>query len=199
LANAYTTLQSAGSFAEAITLVKMTNARGVVLEEHQAAQEPAISPAVSYLITSLMRSVVEEGTATAVRDLNRPAVGKTGTTNRSNDAWFSGYTTDYVATAWVGFDAPAPLGPGETGGRAAVPIWLNFMRAAHEDKPSREFDVPPGVTLSRIDPSTGLLAGRAVPGRVEPFLDGTAPTRETTAPGAVRPDEFLLEDGRRNR
>jgi penicillin-binding protein 1A len=199
IANAYTTLQTGGLYAEPITLVKVTDLHGTVLEEHHAAPEPALSPAVSYLITSLMRSVVEQGTAMAVRELNRPAAGKTGTASEYRDAWFSGYTTDYVTSAWVGFDNHDPLGPAETGGRAALPLWLTFMKAAEEDRPVRDFDAPTGVTLARVDPSTGLLAGRSMPGRIEPFLDGTAPTAEAPAPGTVRPEDFLLQDGRRGR
>ncbi|MBK7863000.1 MAG: transglycosylase domain-containing protein [Archangiaceae bacterium] len=199
IANAYTTLQTGGLYADAVTLVKVTDARGTVLEEHHAAPEPAISPAVSFLITSLMRSVVEQGTATAVKELKRPAAGKTGTASEYRDAWFSGYTTDYVASAWVGFDDHEPLGPAETGGRAALPLWLEFMQAAHEGKPVRDFEAPAGVTLARVDPSTGLLAGRSMPGRVEPFLDGTAPTAEAPAPGTVRAEDFMLQDGKRGR
>jgi penicillin-binding protein 1A len=138
-----------------------------------------------------MRSVVEEGTAVAVLQLNRPAAGKTGTAQEFRDAWFSGYTTDYVATAWVGYDDHEPVGPGETGGKAALPIWLDFMRAAHQGKPPRDFPVPEGVTAVRIDPRTGKLAGREVPGRTEYFLAGTEPTEETKA---VDPNDFLLHD-----
>lgn len=196
-ANAYATVHSLGKYSEPITLIKVSDINGTVIEEHHAAFEQVLPPAVMYLTTSMMRSVVEEGTATAVRELNRPAAGKTGTTQEHRDAWFSGYTVDYVATAWAGFDAPAPLGPGETGGKAALPIWLEFMRQAHRDLPVRDFEVPPGISLVRIDPVTGLLAGKAVPGRMEPFLDGTAPRNEAPAPGQIDPNDFLLHDGRR--
>ncbi|MBL8956993.1 MAG: transglycosylase domain-containing protein [Myxococcaceae bacterium] len=199
IANAYTTLQSGGMFSDAVTLVKVVDSKGTVLEEHHAVPEQAVSPAVAYLITSLMRSVVEQGTAMAVRELNRPAAGKTGTASEYRDAWFSGYTMDYVASAWVGFDDHSQLGHGETGGRAALPLWLGFMKAAHDGRPVRDFEPPPGITLSRVDPATGLLAGRAMPGRVEPFLEGTAPTAEAPATGAVRAEDFLLQDGRRGR
>jgi penicillin-binding protein 1A len=198
LANAYTTLQSLGRYGEPITLIRVTDQRGTVLEEHQSVLEERMQPAVAFLTTSLMRSVVEEGTAMAVRDLGRPAAGKTGTASEYRDAWFAGYTTDLVATAWVGFDDHASLGGSETGtgGRAALPIWLGYMKAAHEDRPVRDFEPPPGVQMVRIDPATGLLAGRSVPGRLEAFLEGTAPTVEAPPPGTVDPSKFLLEDGR---
>ncbi|MFP2912291.1 penicillin-binding protein 1A, partial [Pyxidicoccus sp. 3LFB2] len=171
--NAYATLQANGRYAEPLMLLRVRDAKGKVLEDHQPAFEETLPPPVAFLATSLMRSVVEEGTAKAVRELNRPAAGKTGTTQESKDTWFSGYTADWVASAWVGFDDNSPLGGSETGGRAALPIWLKFMRVAHEGLPSREFEVPPGVVQVRIDPASGLLAGASVPGRLEPFLDGT--------------------------
>ncbi|MBJ6761874.1 PBP1A family penicillin-binding protein [Myxococcaceae bacterium JPH2] len=194
-ANAYATLQANGRYAEPLMLLRVRDARGTVVEEHQPAFEETLPPAVAYLTTSLMRSVVEEGSARAVRDLNRPAAGKTGTTNDAKDTWFSGYTTDWVASAWVGFDDNTPLGGAETGGRAALPIWLSFMRVAHEGLPARDFEVPPGITQVRIDPATGLLAGNSVPGRLEPFLEGTQPTAEAPPPGQVTPDNFFMEDG----
>lgn len=191
IANAYTTLQTNGMLAEPVMLVRVADATGKVLEERHAAPEQVISPAVAFLATSLMRSVVEEGTAVAVLELNRPAAGKTGTAQEFRDAWFSGYTADYVASAWVGFDDHEPIGPGETGGKAALPVWLGFMRVAHQGLPPREFVVPEGVKQVRIDPRTGKLAGGSVPGRAEWFLDGTEPTEETRA---VDPNDFLLHD-----
>jgi penicillin-binding protein 1A len=184
-ANAYATIHSLGKYAEPIMLVRVTDGSGKILEEHQAAFEERIPAPIAALTTSLMRSVVEQGTATAVRELNRPAAGKTGTASEYRDAWFSGYTADYVATAWVGFDNHDPLGPSETGGKAALPIWLSAMRVIHEGLPPREFEIPEGVVTVRIDPNTGLLAGTRVPGREEMFLSGTEPTVETTGGEAV--------------
>jgi len=195
--NAYATLQANGRYAEPLLVLSVRDTKGTVLEEHATAFEETLPPAVAYLTTTLMRSVVEEGTATAVRELNRPAAGKTGTTNESKDTWFSGYTMDWVASAWVGFDDNTPLGSTETGGRAALPIWLDFMRVAHQGLPVREFEVPPGVVQVRIDPATGLLAGNSMPGRLETFLEGTAPTAEAPPVGQVDTSTFFLEDGNR--
>ena len=194
IANAYSTFAAAGRYADPVLLLRVTAADGRVLEEHEAAFQDATSPAVAFLITSLMRSVVEEGTAAGVRELNRPAAGKTGTTNEYRDAWFDGYTPDVVASAWVGFDDHAPLGPGESGAKAALPIWLRFMKGALDGKPARDFEVPPGVELVRVDPATGLLAGGHLPGRQEAFLEGTAPTSESPRPEEASPDRFLMED-----
>lgn len=194
--NAYATLQAGGRYAEPLLVLRVRDTSGKVLEEHAPAFEETLPPAVAYLTTSLMRSVVEEGSATAVRELNRPAAGKTGTTNEAKDTWFSGYTMDWVASAWVGFDDNLPLGNSETGGRAALPIWLDFMRVAHQGLPVRDFEVPPGIVQVRIDPETGLLAGNSRPGRLEPFLEGTAPTAEAPPVGQVDTSTFFLEDGK---
>lgn len=195
IVNAYTTLQANGQYAEPVMLVRVADTRGKVLEERHAAAEPAVDPAVAFLTTSLMRSVVEDGTAMAVLELNRPAAGKTGTAQEFRDAWFTGYTADYVASAWVGFDDHQPIGPGETGAKAALPLWLGFMRTAHKGLPAREFPVPSGLKQVRIDPRTGKLAGTHVPGRAEWFLEGTEPTEESRP---VDPDDFLTHDqGRR--
>jgi penicillin-binding protein 1A len=196
-ANAYATLQANGRYAEPLMLLKVTDTTGKVVEEHQPAYEETLPPAVAYLTTSLMRSVVEEGTARAVTELNRPAAGKTGTTNESRDTWFSGYTADFVASAWVGFDDHSPLGSAETGGRAPLPVWLEFMRGAEQGLPVRDFDMPPGVVQVRIDPATGLLAGNSVPGRLESFLEGSQPTAEAPPPGHVSESDFFLQEGSR--
>ncbi|WP_373691643.1 penicillin-binding protein 1A [Hyalangium versicolor] len=195
--NAYATLQSLGRYAEPLLLLRVQTAQGKVLEEHTPAFEETLPPAVAYLAVTMMRAVVEEGTATAVKELNRPAAGKTGTTNESKDTWFSGFTMDWVASAWVGFDDATPLGSSETGGRAALPIWLDFMRVAHQGLPVRDFEVPPGIVQVRIDPATGLLAGNSMPGRLEPFLEGTQPTAEAPPVGTVDTSNFFLDDGKR--
>lgn len=196
LANAYATLQSLGRRAEPLMILEVKDLKGKVLEAHAPAFEETIEPSVAFLTTSLMRSVVEEGTATAVKELNRPAAGKTGTANEYRDAWFAGFTADYVAAAWVGYDDHRSIGYGEAGGRAALPMWLSFMKVAHEELPEREFEVPPGVSFVRIDPVSGRLAGAALPGRLEPFLEGTEPTIEAAPPDHVRPEDFFLEDRR---
>jgi penicillin-binding protein 1A len=194
IANAYATFARAGQYADPLLLVRVSTPTGTVLEDHQAAFVDGTSPAVAYLITSLMRSVVEEGTAAAVRELNRPAAGKTGTTNEYRDAWFDGYTPTLVASSWVGFDDHSSLGPGESGAKAALPIWMRFMKGALAGTATSDFEVPPGVVLVRVDPSTGLLAGPRLPGRQEAFLEGTAPLSEAPSPGEASPDRFLMED-----
>lgn len=164
-----------------IPLVGRTGARVVSEEE-------------AYVVTSMLGSVIEYGTGTAALALRRPAAGKTGTSNEARDAWFAGYTPDLAAVAWVGFDDARPLGGKEYGGRAALPIWLSFMKRAHEGRPVREFAVPPGIVTAVVDPATGLLAFEGQGGaREEVFIEGTAPTGTALPPGEVPLDAFLLE------
>ena len=201
IANAYATIHSQGQSAEPIIIRKVSRRKEggaeQVLMAREAAFEQTISPAIAYLTTSLMRSVVEEGTAVAVLELKRPAAGKTGTAQEYRDAWFSGFTQSYVASAWVGFDDHSPIGSLETGGRAALPIWLDFMKVAHQGVPESDFPVPAGVVQVKIDPVSGKLAGSSVPGRVEWFLEGTQPTEEAPRPGTVDPNDFMLLDNQK--
>jgi penicillin-binding protein 1A len=195
LTNAYATLASNGRHAEALLVLRVTDAAGKVLEEHHAVPEETIPPAVAYVTTSLMRSVVEGGTGVRARELARPVAAKTGTASGHRDTWFAGYTPDLVTTAWVGFDDHAPLGSAETGGHAALPIWLAFMKGALEGRPKLEFPVPAGVESVRIDPMSGLRARDDAPGRAEVFVEGTAPTEVAPRPGEANKDELFLEDG----
>lgn len=133
----------------------------------------------AWLMTSMMQDVIRYGTAQRAKVLGRPDLsGKTGTTNDQKDAWFSGFNTHIVATAWVGFDQAATLGKEETGGRAALPIWINFMRAALQNVPESILRQPPGLITVRIDPATGLLARSGARDSIlESFRPGDVPTR----------------------
>ena len=155
--------------------------------------EGALKPEVAYVLTSMMTSVVQEGTARRARRLGRPVAGKTGTTNQSKNAWFVGFTPQVAAAVWVGFDRESGLGNGETGGRAALPIWVDFMRRALSGRPKRPFPQPPGVVVERIDPKSGLLAAADAADAIEEvFVAGTEPKESAPAPGAVDPNTILM-------
>jgi penicillin-binding protein 1A len=193
MTNAYATLASGGLRAEPVFIRKIVDPAGKVLFEASETPEQTVAPDLTYLITSLMQSVVEDGTAQKVKALERPVAGKTGTTNESRNAWFVGFTPDLVAGVWVGFDNNDPLGPGETGGRAAIPIWLDFMQAATAGTEVHDFVAPANVVFATVDPKTGKLAAPDGEGAVvEPFISGTEPTE--FAPTAESPDEFMLDD-----
>ena len=131
----------------------------------------------AWLMYSLMRDVIRRGTGRKARVLERGDIaGKTGTTNDQYDAWFSGFSPDLVATAWVGFDEFRPLGRRETGARAALPMWIAYMREALQDTPERHPEPPEGIVTVRIDPETGESAGASHEGAVfESFREERAP------------------------
>ena len=110
-----------------------------------------------YLITSMLQDVVKRGTGRRAMALGRNDLsGKTGTTNDQRDAWFCGFNTELVTTVWVGFDRVQPLGNGETGSRAALPMWVDYMGKALQGVPEGVLPQPPGLVTVRIDAKTGL-------------------------------------------
>lgn len=153
--------------------------------------ETGTRPDVAYVLTSMLRQVVESGTGGAARALGRPTAAKTGTAQEHRDAWFVGFTPELAAGVWIGFDDHSPLGPHETGAGAALPPWLSFMQAALGARPAADFTAVPGVELARIDPGTGSLASDAQ-APFAAFLAGTAPT-ETSRAGSA-PQNFFMDD-----
>ncbi len=131
------------------------------VEPPVAAEDRAprvLSADLDYLITSMLHDVVTRGTATQVRALGRDDLaGKTGTSNDETDAWFNGYSSSLVGIAWVGFDQPKPLGKGEVGGRAAVPMWIDYMKTALKGVAQESLPKPAGLTEIAINPATGKL------------------------------------------
>ena len=161
-----------------------------VIEQEKTAIQHAVStptqaPRViseqnAFLIRSMMMDVVRRGTGKKAMALGRnDLAGKTGTTNEQRDAWFSGYNTELVTSVWVGFDSHEPLGRNEVGGKAALPIWIDYMRVALHGVPDQIPDIPEGVIRARIDPDTGLLARLENPNAImEVFGTGTLPPME---------------------
>jgi penicillin-binding protein 1A len=145
-------------------------------------------------MTNLLEGVVQHGTGRRVKALKRPAAGKTGTTNNLFDAWFVGYTPEYITGVWVGLDEESPMGHGETGSRAASPIWLGFMKRALEGKPVLVFKAPEGVEFAKIDADTGLLPVPESKNVVfECFKEGTVPTEYTKRPNEARETADLFK------
>jgi penicillin-binding protein 1A len=167
----------------------------VVKQEQQAivdvvaSSSPAprvIDEQNAYLIRSMMMDVVRRGTGKKAMQLGRnDLAGKTGTTNEQRDAWFSGYNNEMVTSVWVGFDSHEPLGRFEVGGKAAVPIWIDYMRVALKGVPDEPLEIPEGITQARIDPDTGLLARQENRNAImEVFRQGSLPAME----GALKND-----------
>jgi penicillin-binding protein 1A len=115
-----------------------------------------VDPHTAYQMTSILEGVIQRGTATVLKPLNRPLAGKTGTTNEEKDVWFIGYTPDMVVGVFVGYDTPKPLGKGNTGGAIAAPIFGDFLKEALADTPPAPFRIPPGIKLVRVNLKTGL-------------------------------------------
>jgi penicillin-binding protein 1A len=154
-----------------------------------------ISPQNAYLVRSMMMDVVRRGTGARAMELGRSDLaGKTGTTNEQRDAWFSGYNDYLVTSVWVGFDNHEPLGRRELGGRAALPVWIEYMGVALDGVEDKPPPVPDGLAQARIDAETGLLATLDNPNAImEIFQAGRLPPMQETDQGGDQ-DVPLEED-----
>lgn len=153
-----------------------------------------LRPGVAYVTLDMMRSVVESpnGTARSMQAIGRPVAAKTGTASEHRDAWFVGFTPELVAGVWVGFDDHSPMGPRETGGGAAGPLWRHFMLEVEDRLPRREWPVPDDVAVVDIDPRNDLLADERSPYlEREVFLRGTEPVEYAPADGVATPEDLL--------
>ena len=196
LSKAYSVFANQGELIEPVFITKILDRNGNLLEEVAPVRKQVIEKSTAYIITSLLESVVQNGTGRRVRALNRPVAGKTGTTNDLYDAWFVGYTPRYITGTWVGFDEESPLGKSETGSRAASPIWLGFMQRILEGKPIRAFPVPESIVFSKIDAETGLLPIPESKTTIfECFKEGTVPTQHTPKPGSINDTEDFFKSG----
>ncbi len=196
LTNAYATLDDGGQVAEPRIVLRVADRKGKVLEDDPVSPKSALRPEVAYIVTSLLQAVIDDPTGTGHRahDLPGPLAGKTGTPSDFRDAWFVGYSSSLVAGAWIGFDDHRPLGAGEQGARAALPIWMAFMKRALALRPPAPFAAPPSVVVARVDPATGKLAPPEDPDGVdEPFVPGTQPTATALPPGESHGKDIFLQ------
>ncbi|HZH90882.1 MAG TPA: PBP1A family penicillin-binding protein [Pyrinomonadaceae bacterium] len=182
VASAYTAFAGLGTRATPIAINRVTTGRGATIAAPATQKSEVMRPEVAYLMTSMMKDVVNRGTAARVRSqgFKYNVAGKTGT---SRDGWFAGYTPQLVCVVYVGFDDGSPLNL--TGADSALPIWADFMSAALAAHPewTGDWQMPLGLEEASIDPRTGLLAAADSPAkRTELFIAGTAPTIESTAP-----------------
>lgn len=201
LTNAYATIASGGLYAEPRFIRHVESANGET-DTFKTRFKRVLAPEVAYIITDLMTAVTmgyvdshgkrRGGTAWSVaRGFDRPFAGKTGTTNDTKDAWFVGFTPQYVTSAWMGMDDNHSLGRGEYGAKAAGPIWQGYMKAAHDGLDVKKFEPPAsGIVTATIDPATGKLSRDG--GIEEVFLSGTAPTTYAPAEQSGKTDDFLM-------
>jgi penicillin-binding protein 1A len=150
--------------------------------------ERIIDGRTTFILNSMLEDVIKRGTGRRALALNRPDLaGKTGTTNDSKDAWFSGYNADYITTVWTGFDQPETLGRKEFGGTVSLPIWMNYMGAALKDKPPHTQSEPEGILSLRIDPVSGRAAPPGTPNAYFELFksEDTPPTSSELGNGAA--------------
>jgi penicillin-binding protein 1A len=200
LTKAYAVFANQGESLKPIFIKKILDRDGNLLEENLPSfyieeferGEQVITPQTAFLITYLMQGVVQHGTGWRARSLGRPVAGKTGTTDQFMDAWFIGYTPDFITGVWVGFDEERSLGENETGARAASPIWVAYMSKILKDKPKRDFSIPEGVEFMKIDPKTGQV-GMDREAILECFKEGTGPTQKVSSPIKTSTDFFKFD------
>ncbi len=201
MVSAFSTFPDKGVRFRPYFITRIEDKNGNVLEEARVESEEVISPQTAYMMTYLMRGIVESegGTAGAASVLGWPLAGKTGTTDKYSDAWFLGFSPDLCAGVWVGHDLPIPLGERQTGAAAALPIWMDFFSRVIDDAKAKakadgvvdfappDFEVPPNLVFVEIDKKTGLLA---TPACRYPFLEvffpGTEPSRYCTLADHLR-------------
>jgi len=181
LATGYAVFANGGYRVEPHLISKITDSNGNIIDEKQYPLARQTAPRVidnrnAFLMTSMMQDVVQMGTATRAKQLGRQDLaGKTGTTNNLVDAWFAGYAPKQVAIAWVGYDQPRSLGKNETGGRAALPIWIKYMETALHGVPDEPYAVPDGVMSVKIEPTLGTLVNESEEGIYEYFYHENPP------------------------
>ncbi|MEO6147258.1 MAG: penicillin-binding transpeptidase domain-containing protein, partial [Sulfuriferula sp.] len=183
MATGYTAFANDGKLATPYLITRVVDQQGRVLSQ-TTPEKPrqVIDPRNAFIMTSLMQSVVRHGTAASAMQLGRSDLaGKTGTTNDQFDAWFTGYQPNVVGVAWMGFDQPRTLGRGETGARAALPIWMKYMGTVLRNVPQTGYPVPNGIVTATINPLTGLPVANGEQGYNEYFYQETVPVL-TTAP-----------------
>jgi penicillin-binding protein 1A len=197
LTNVYALFARYGEKRPSVFVKRVLDRDGAVLEDHSDWRDPwvplearlaggwievtrprerAMDEKTAYILVRLMREVATVGTGARAAALGKPAAGKTGTTNDSFDTWFLGFTHDLAAGVWIGYDVNVtPLGRYETGGHAALPVWLDYMKAALDGREQAEFVAPEGIVEVKIDPATGKAVRDDARGVKEPFKIGTEP------------------------
>jgi membrane carboxypeptidase/penicillin-binding protein len=191
LGTAYAPFANGGWKVQPTLVRRIVDGDGTVIWEANAPRTPVMDPKDAFLLTSMLRSVVDNGTGRPVREwgVTDPVAGKTGTTNAGNDVWFVGYTPSLVAGFWFGYDDPRPLGPNPSGGRLAAPAWAEFYRQGWREK--GDWTPPAGLVQRTIDAYNGKLANEFCPTtQREWFREGTEPTEPCDEHYMPEPDPW---------
>ncbi|NDV19308.1 PBP1A family penicillin-binding protein [Pseudodesulfovibrio sp. JC047] len=177
LCEAYTAFPRGGSYVKPRTVLSVKSAWGEDLYTSAPEVSDAISPQTAFILSTLMKQVVSNGTGWRARVLKRPVAGKTGTSNNEHDAWYMGFSPYLLTGVYVGFDELTPMGKWETGSRAASPLWVKYRQAVEKDYPYEDFTEPPGIVMVRVDAKTGKLASPSSAKEFFlPFKVGSEPT-----------------------
>ena len=199
MASAYAVFANGGYRVKPYLITKIVDHNGKIISQSKFATAKVDAPRVidarnAFIMNSMMQDVVRYGTAAKASQIGRgDLAGKTGTTNDNYDAWFTGYSPKLVAVTWVGFDKPRRLGRNETGGSAALPIWIKYMGSALRNIPETEMPVPDGVMALRIDPTTGVRADNDENGIYEYFYhENPPPEVEYDLPGMQDGTEAII-------
>jgi penicillin-binding protein 1A len=178
--SAYSAFPNQGVRMQPFSIVKVTERDGTVVEEHRPIAREGIRADTAFVMVSLLKGVVDRGTAAKAASLKWPLAGKTGTVDDYTDAWFVGFDPNITVGVWVGHDLKKPLGPGETGAAAALPIWMSFMKAYIDRYGDRQnppvFEPPGNIVFVTVDRGTGAAVDASAPGALkESFIAGTQP------------------------
>jgi penicillin-binding protein 1A len=200
LTKVYAVFANQGNAFRPIFIKKILDRDGNLLEENLPLFYPKepfnekriLSPQTAYIMTNLLEGVVQNGTGWRAKTLGRPVAAKTGTTDQFLDAWFIGYTQEFITGIWVGFDEERSLGENETGSRTASPIWVTFMSKILKERPVKDFPIPEGIEFMKIDPKTGQVSlGREA--ILECFKEGTGPTQKVSSRSKTPTDFFKFD------
>ena len=180
MVSAYGVFANGGYLKKPFFIEKIIDSKGRKIKNSSEIMNdetpPIIDPRNAYIMTDMLKEVINSGTGKKARSLNRSDIaGKTGTTNDLIDAWFAGFNPDIVTVTWMGYDQPKPLGEYETGARAALPIWMDYMEPILGNYPVKMMTQPEGIIPLKINPETGITSQGNEAGIYEFFYDEFQP------------------------
>jgi penicillin-binding protein 1A len=194
LTRAYSAFPNEGKLIEPVLIDRIEDRDGRVLVENGPRYQQVISPQTAEIMTRLLTGVVEQGTATRVRVLGRPMGGKTGTTNKTRDAWFIGFTPSLVTGTWVGMDDERSLGPKETGSQAAAPIFIAYMKEALKGSPVEQFPGVSSTVLAGQDQEESATDDEITTKAEETFYPEEEVLKERTSTSQATSQQFFKDD-----
>jgi membrane carboxypeptidase/penicillin-binding protein len=179
--SAYSAFPNHGVRMEPALVLSVADREGVFLEEHAPSAHDALRADTAFVMTNLLRGVVQRGTAASAAALKWPLAGKTGTVDDYTDAWFVGFDPEISLGVWLGYDEKKPIGNGETGTTAALPIWIDIMRAyldGRDRETAPQFEAPGNIVFVQVDRATGQPVDDGTAQAItEAFINGTQPSR----------------------